>query len=343
MTDTSISSPYFWTPGAGPDPNALRRLRALTRLPKQAMGEAWFMSEERRRFVSLMHDDPHQWPDLDLSTALFELSSGTVSFGPQREWHLWCAFLLPRALELLGPGADPFRARRLHPALVTAALIHLEQPAFAHLPPHVPRDLLDTLGRAMFEPSLWREGRMRANAWCLPFDRRTVYGETIDPSQPFAASCALALKLLEPAQLPGWLSSALAIEDPYWRAAWVTWLHAAAPMILDGAYPDELDPDDSREWNSYSLCGSRLAVWENSHVLKRETRVHLSDEDATRFIDTARRDAFVAALRGLLGRGRSEQWAIALYATETHRGQLDCARSQYRDAARGVLERYALD
>lgn len=342
MIDIS-TSPYFWTPGAGPDPRALQRLRALTRLPKQAMGEAWFMSEERGRFESLMHDDPRQWPDLDLGNALFEISSGISCFGPRREWQLWCAFLLPRALELLNPAADAYRARHLHPALVTATLMNLQRPAFAHLPPQLPRDLLDTLGRAMFAPALWHDGRMREDAWCLPFTFGTIYGDMIDPAHPFAASCTLALKLLEPGQLRGWLASALAIEDPYWRAAWVAWLHAAAPMILDGADPGELDLDEPREWNPHAPSEPHLAAWENSHLLKRESEARSPDGGAPRFIDATRREAFVAALRGLLGRGRLEQWAIALSAIESHPGQLDYARSQYRTAARGVLERYALD
>jgi hypothetical protein len=343
MTDTATSPAYFWTPGAGPDPQALQRLRALTRLPKRALGEAWFMGDERGRFGSLMHDDPHQWPELDLRNALFEIASGISCFGPRREWQLWCAFLLPRALRLLDPAIDAYSARYLHPALVTATLANLQRPAFARLPPQLPRDLLDTLGRAMFVPSIWQGTRMRADAWCLPFSAGTIHGDMIDPAGAFSASCTLALKLLEPAQLPGWLASALAIDDPYWRAAWVTWLHAAAPMILDGAYPDELDPDEPREWRPDTLDEPNPAVWENSHTLKREDREQAAGQRAQGFIDDARRDAFLAALRGLLGRGRLEQWGLALSAEVAYAGQLDYARRQCAAAARSLPERYRLD
>ncbi|UZW62557.1 hypothetical protein [Lysobacter enzymogenes] len=341
MTDTSTPRPYFWTPGTGPDPQALQRLRALTRLPKQAMGEAWFMSENRGRFFSLMHDDPRQWPELDLRNALFELSSGISCFGPRREWQLWCAFLLPRSLELLDT-IDAYDARHLHPALVTATLMNLAQPAFPHLPPPLSRDLLDTLGRAMFAPSLWLDGRICEQAWCRPFGR-TVHGDMIDPSHSFAASCTLALKLLDPAQIPGWLASALAIDDPYWRAAWVVWLHAAAPMILDGLYPDELDLDEQRDWKPDTARDPNLAVWEYSHTIRREACIRVPGQDAPAFIDPSNRHAFVAALRSLLGRGRLEQWSLGLFATQAYPGQLDYARRQYAVAARDIVERYGLE
>lgn len=343
MIEASTSLPNFWAPGAGPDPLALQRLRALTRLPKQAVGEAWFMGEHRGRFFSLMHDDPRQWPEMDLRTALFEISSGISCFGPRREWQLWCAFLLPRSLELLDPALDAYSARHLHPALVTATLMNLAQPAFPRLPPQVPRDLLDTLGRAMFASSLWHAGRMREQAWCRPLRVGTIDGDTIQPDQTFAASCTLALKLLEPTQLQGWLASALAIDDPHGRAAWVVWLHAAAPMILDGLYPDELDPDEPGEWNPDTARDPSLAVWENSHTIKREACVRVPGQDAPSFIDPDNRHAFVAALRSLLGRGRLEQWALALSASQAYPGQLDYARRQYAVAARGALERYRLE
>ena len=79
------------------DQEALRRLREQFTRPKQPMGEAWFMSDQRRMFPELM-GDLDQVTGYGLQQPLNEIASGTSSFGPMGEWTEWYHYLLAQAL-----------------------------------------------------------------------------------------------------------------------------------------------------------------------------------------------------------------------------------------------------
>jgi hypothetical protein len=74
---------FVWMPGEGIDPASLSRIRLYFRRPNEPMGEAWFMSEERRFFHELRGnlDGLTAW---HLQEPLQEIASGTSSFGPKR-------------------------------------------------------------------------------------------------------------------------------------------------------------------------------------------------------------------------------------------------------------------
>lgn len=323
---------YRWVPGQGPDRAALQRLRALTRVPKQPMGEAWFMGETRRMYPALMHDDPSRWPREELDSALYELASGPVAFGPLREWSLWFAFLLPRALELLGrSGAAALDDDRLLSGLITATFVHY--PDCERVPAHLRRDLLDTLGRAMFAPSLWNASGMKEGAFCSPWQRGTRYGDMLYPSDAFSASCALIAKYLDPERLVDWLDSVMRIADPFWRAGWVVWLAGAAPILVDGAYPNALDSD-----------GSHPAGWLNAHLLDAPSKPIVPGVPPPAFVDAQRRRLLQASLRRSLDRGRLRHWGADLRAAGASHGEaFDYVLWQYDSAAEAVAERYRLD
>ncbi|WP_152566064.1 hypothetical protein [Lysobacter antibioticus] len=332
-TSPNNSSPYVWLPGQGPNAGALQRLRERAFLPKQAMGEAWFMGQERRMYTALMHEDPQQWPRSELDSALYELSSGPASFGPMHEWSLWFAFLLPRALELVGRfRADAFIDRQLCAALVTATFVHFPDPE--QLPAGVRRDLLDTLGRAMFAPSHWSASGLAVNAFCSPMQRLPGLhpGESLYPADAFSASCTLIAKYLEPECIEGWLASALAIEDPYWRAGWVAWLAGAAPMLLDGAYPDALP-----------FHSEHPTAWSNSHLLQAPSALVVTGAPAASFLGSESRHALTAALRRQLNRERLQRWGTRLSEAGAQPPDFEYFLVQYRNAARLVLDRYQLD
>lgn len=323
---------YRWIPGQGPDRTALQRLRALTRVPKQPMGEAWFMGETRRMYPALMHDDPSRWPRDELDSALYELASGPVAFGPLREWSLWFAFLLPRALELLGRSdAAAFDDSRLLSGLITATFVHY--PDGERLPANLRQDLLDTLGRAMFAPSLWNASGMQKNAFCSPWQRGTRHGDMLDPSDAFSASCILIATYLDPERLAHWLDSVMRIADPFWRAGWVVWLAGAAPVLIDGAYPSALDSG-----------GFHLADWLNAHLLDAPSKPIVPDVLPAAFVDAERRQLLQASLRRNLDRRRLQQWGADLRQAGAPRGEaFEYVLWQYDSAAEAVAERYRLD
>jgi hypothetical protein len=296
------------------------------------MGEAWFMSEERRLFSGLMDEDPLRWQQDEVDSALFELSSGPGSFGPRREWLVWFGFLLPRAQSLIGDGQRPyFSGRWLHGALATATFVHCPDPSLPNLPLHVRRDLLDTLARTLFAAQYWNQGCIAPNQFFEPLGNSPHHGFYFDGGDALAASCLLVLKYLDAELIDGWLVSALGISDPNWRAAFVVWLAGSAPLIVDGAYPDQLIHSEQYP-----------ATWQHHHLIHAPTSPLTPDGAENSFIDPQRRHAFVSSLRRQLDHGRLSRWRQELTASSDAQRGFDYARRQYETAAELVIERYGL-
>jgi hypothetical protein len=90
-------APLLWIPGDGIDTAALARMRSHFPKPKEPMGEAWFMCDDRRMYTELLGD----LDALDARTLkepLAEIAGGTGSFGPHREWQVWFHHLLGATL-----------------------------------------------------------------------------------------------------------------------------------------------------------------------------------------------------------------------------------------------------
>lgn len=334
MGNTPAVSAYVWTPGLGPDPQALQRLRDSAPLPKKPMGEAWFISMDRGMFLGLMHDDPWQWRSDQLGTALFELSSGPGSFGPMREWTVWFDFLLPRAQALIGTdAAQAIEGQSLHGSLASAAFVHYADPILPGRPPHVRRDLLDTLARTMLAPEYWNDGRVVPSCFFAPLSDSWIYGLRFNGRGPFAASCFLVLKYLEPELIDGWFASVIAIDDPYWRAALVIWLAGSTSLILDGEQPATSEEDDQFP-----------ASWSNCELVHGAMPKPSLDPTAqvTPFIDSQRRAAFLDSVRHHLNLQLLSQWGEALQPPPDQTLPFDGSRWQYDSAALLVVERYDL-
>ncbi len=93
----AIMKEFLWIPGNGHDQSALKRLRDHFPKPAALMGEAWFMSPERRMFADLL-GDVDKFTAFDLQEPLIEIASGTSAFGPLPEWTEWCHYLLATLL-----------------------------------------------------------------------------------------------------------------------------------------------------------------------------------------------------------------------------------------------------
>lgn len=141
---------FLWTPGNGVDPFALGRLRAHFPRPTEPMGEAWFMGDERRMFRELL-GSLDAITTRDLQEPLAEISTGTGSFGPMKEWNTWYHYLLGALLP------------RNHESFVSYLLESLLTGFMAIYPNGIYRepykgfreDVLLTLGRCMMDSMCW--------------------------------------------------------------------------------------------------------------------------------------------------------------------------------------------
>src|SRR5262249_18689580 len=90
---------YQWISGCGPSATSLKHMRERIKKPEEPMGEAWFMSGERYLYFAMMEQDPLELSDGNRRDVLWEIASGTKSFGHLEERDQWFRFLLPALIE----------------------------------------------------------------------------------------------------------------------------------------------------------------------------------------------------------------------------------------------------
>lgn len=248
---------FVWIPGHGVDAAALQRLQSQFGKPAEPMGEAWFMGEHRRMFPELRGPlDP--LPTSALHEPLVEIASGTLSFGPQREWHAWYHFLLG---QLLPRGHEAFAGHSLLEILVTGFMSLY--PNGVHREPYAGfrEDALQTLGRCMMDAACWHGtdialGKVlrRSN------DNPNRVWMWWDASGDLSASMFFCLKYLPEPLVEGWLRSVFGIRSPHWRAQLIVWLVGAHGLLTD-----------AQRWPSEFSMAARPGVgWDWSHVLRAE-------------------------------------------------------------------------
>lgn len=325
--DETEPPPYLWTPGLGPDPDALRRLREIAPKPRKPMGEAWFMGGDRHLYTGLMGADPAGWPSQELENALTALTSGPTSFDHLDEWSRWFDYLLPRAQERTDDGW------RVHEILVSAVCVHCLDPSLPGRPAHFRRDLLDSLGRTLMAPQRWRDGRIAGDRVLDPL-RDYVQGWTLESGGAFSAILCLVLRYLEPDAVDGWIGSLLAIDDPLWRCAFVVWLDGASPMLFEGLQPEQVDGDPMKNVD-----------WDWNWVLRGSVPAPQLDPQARVFAFFASDSvlALGAALRRRLSLGGLTDWTDALRAACGPGRDPATALWQFETSALRVCERFGLD
>ena len=247
---------FYWQPGKGIDQTAMERLRRHFRKPKSPMGEAWFMSGDRRIFHDLA-GDLSRLSARQIQAPLQEIANGISAFGPLPEWQTWYHYLLGQMLP------------RAHEAFASPLLELLMTGFFAMYPdesrPSPYRgfrdDVLLTLGQCLMEPQCWngqeivvgsflhRSNANPANVWFWQ-----------DASGDFSASMFFCLKYLPSDRIAGWLHSVLAISSPHWRAQVLVWLVGAHDLLAGKVH-----------WPSEFLLKARPSVaWEWSDCLRSE-------------------------------------------------------------------------
>jgi len=229
---------FLWQPGIGMDSDALGRIRShFSRPPKEPMGEAWFMGGERRMFDEL-RGDLSALTARDLREPLTEIASGTSSFGPQLEWHVWYHYLLGPLLP------------RSHESFVTSLLESLMTGFMALYPNAIynapykqfGNDALLTLDRSLMDPKCWsgndivvgsflhQSNNNPNKVWCW-----------WDASGDFSSTVFFCLKYLPSELVSNWFLSVLKISSPHWRAQVVVWLVGAHDLLQGRVkWPSEL-------------------------------------------------------------------------------------------------------
>lgn len=247
---------FYWQPGKGIDQTAMERLRRHFRKPKSPMGEAWFMSGDRRIFHELAGDlsGLSAW---DIQAVLQEIANGISAFGPRPEWQVWYHYLLGQILP------------RAYEAFVSPLLESLMTGFFAMYPdesrpsPYAGfrNDVLLTLGQCLMEPQCWNGQEIVVGSFLHRSNANPAgVWRWHDASGDFSASMFFCLKYLPSDCVAGWLRSVLAISSPHWRAQVLVWLVGVHALLAGKArWPSEFFPE------------ARPSVaWEWSHCLRCE-------------------------------------------------------------------------
>ena len=284
---------FEWKLGVGADPQALARMQRHFGKPGEPMGEAWFMGAERRMYLGLLECDVADVATDVLGQALEAITSGNCCFGPLDEWTSWLHYLLPRVV-----AADSL-AFRYHDDLASAVMA-VYPLGYSLVEPYTGfrEDLLRTLGSAIMGNAWWPEDA-RAAAWA-----GTGTVDWGDPNifwlcagGPFSCSMFLCLKYLKPDEMDDWVVSVLAIQDPRWRAALLTWLVDARPIIgTANAQPKEADH----------------VPWEHSFMLSGNYTGDYPPATLIPFVPPANKAAFSRALRAHLDADVLEAWIAPL-------------------------------
>lgn len=301
-SDTALAeisySPFLWTPGLGPDAAALKRMRNAFPCPATAMGEAWFMSEQRVTFPLLL-GELDALPNRKIRRPLEEIASGPCSFGQLDEWTQWFHYLLPRliprvhgAWSLVGVLVTGFMAQ--HPD-------GLGNPSY----PEFATDALLTLGRCVMAPICWPDGALDIET-CLG-KHRIADGRRLwlDASEALSSSLFFCAKYLPSEAVQPWFASTLAIADPRWTAQMMVWLVGAHP-ILTGEVTQPADLAIDHPFN---------VGWDSHHALSGNYSGDLGrDAPLSQFLPPENSQAILRVVRTCATLDKLVAWDEAIKA-----------------------------
>lgn len=292
---SSTEPRVLWIPGKGPNPEALDRLKEHFRQPRSPMGGAWVMSGERKLFTDRSDRDLSQIPAQDLAEILFEITSGTSSFGAQEEWRSWFHFLLPR---LVDRAFESTGGPYLLESIVSAFVVHHPK-KIDEAYEGFKDDVLATLPLSIMGPNLWSEGSLavgrllcrRPESPALPWGWHA-------PSGDLSSAMFFCLKYLDPFSLSEWLGSITSIQDPYWGAQVLAWLVAFYRLVdLGIGQPAEFESVDPG------------AGWEGSGCLTGHFTGDHSDPTRIPFLNKDSVRAFLTAVQQHITEDRVLSWA----------------------------------
>lgn len=317
-----------WTPGRGPDVDAVLRLTRQFRMPAQPMGEAWFMGVKRRMFNELMTDSPDHWTPDVLRQPLYELASGPGSFGHLPEWTAWTHFLLAQ----LPTRIDGPSWASIYECLISAFIAHYPDERAAGPYEGFYADVLATVGRIPMSAGNWLDGGL-AERGIISSIEKMPNGPCISSGGAFSAALFLHLKYLDPGDIGGWLSSVFAIRDYMWRIKFLLWMDASSSILLGSGQPSDLefDSDDG-------------SGWEASWCLKGNSPCKDVDRSQVEipFVSGNRQGLFRDAVKAHVSIADMDALNAYLSAMEMQYPGIDQICNQFRRAASAIAKDYGL-
>lgn len=298
LSTPQIQIPFVWRPRMGLHTGCLQRLRENFQRPSEPMGEAWFMSKERRMFDWLLGD-----LDLftleDLRQPLEEIASGNSSFGPLQEWTDWYRYLLAQLVTRHYERSFD----SLYQHLVTAFIaVHPRGIEDAYV--GYGDDARHTLGRCLMDPSRWTGGRLSVRAPEDPFagGRHAAFAWSTACGD-FSAGMFFCAKYLDEGELDAWIDSAFAIQCPLWTTQLYTWLLEAYPLLCGRVMQlADLDADSSTK-----------VTWLGSHVLRGDfSGVYEPAPPPLPLLSTTRCEAVLAGARKHVSEAGFFAWLDAI-------------------------------
>jgi hypothetical protein len=282
---------YKWIPGQGPSLDAIERMRAHFPKLSEPMGESWFMSETRFLWTDLMEKPLADFPSDRWHEVLWDIASGTSSFGHLEEWDSWFRFLLPA---LIQRSDEDYR---LFENIITAFCNIFDQ----GIPEEYEgfrRDVFQTLPLRLMKSDYWtdwvdensKQPIQRAIFLSNPrvlheWNCRAAHGEC-------SAVMFFCLRYLQPEELPGWVESITSIQDVYWRGHLLVWLVGFMELVskppitfrkFEKTVP-QLEWDNSflaRMWED----GNEFLSPQNIEGFHREIRARIPPEVLLHWVD----------------------------------------------------------
>jgi hypothetical protein len=299
---------------------AVRRLQAHFPPPRFAVGEAWFMGESRRYYATLR--DPHRIraDNPELLTALEEIGSGQVSFGPMPEWTDWLHYLLSRLPELANDG----RLDLVYEAAVTALMTRY--PGGSAEPPYVEffDDVLAAFG-VDFVRSRWPALTIAS----LPdWERRIGAGGV------FCAALCLTARYAKTGDLPDWWASVIATDTPRWRTRLLLWMASVSPLLTNA---DAL-PSDSGD----SLPRFRNAYWQGVEWMECARAADGGAASYRPIIPRENAECLIASFRAQLDVETLLNWLVAIESAAMGDDDALTLQSELQDALEHCVAVYAL-
>jgi hypothetical protein len=272
------------------------------------MGEAWFISVERKMYHDLMTTPLSELPVNYLQKVLFEVASGKDfdSDTEAEEWNPWFRHLLPELV---------LRAHERHvfhllEKIVTTFMVLFEQDLDSEYP-EFPRDAIDTLAVALMNPGFWPlpEGVVDTPENRVPQFLLHEHSGQLDvermgfgqASKVFSAAMCFCLKYLAPGDIASWVDSIFAIDHLHWRLAFFTWLLGARRLLAErtGKSIEETVPEI--RWDGFfRLRGTELLIArEHAQAFSDRVLSHLSHEAVDAWTEEFRADRRIEQVSGL--------------------------------------------
>lgn len=225
------------------------------------MGEALFMSEERRMFGWLL-GDLGDFTFEELRSPLREIASGNSCFGPMEEWTEWFHYLLAQLVTRHHERSFDSLYQHLVTAFIAVHPREIDEPY-----PGFADDARQSLGRCLMDSTRWVGERLAVGPPEDPFNggRRAAFEWSVACGD-FSAGMFFCTKYVREDELDAWLDSVFAIRCPLWTTQLYSWLLDAHPLlsgrVLQLADLDS-DADSCATWiGSSDLSGDYSGVYE---------------------------------------------------------------------------------